>query len=147
MAVYQFLPLPLPTPSSYSQTAYCDVTGRETRLPLKIRGEGLGPHLVFSYDSLDVQNVFLDSGHSYEVRRGMRGTHLNTGVTNAHKYVCSVLKMGRRAVRLVVWYITYECMYVRTYVCMYISCERPMETAHELPHNQPHTYVLRVCVL
>ena len=29
---------------------------------------------------------------------------------------------------------------------MYISCERPMGTAHELPHNQPHTYVLRVCV-
>ena len=88
LAVYQPLPLPLPTPSSYSQTAYCDVTGRETRLPLKIRGEGLGPHLVFSYDSLDIQNVFLDSGHSYEVRRGMRDTHLNTGVTNAHKYVC-----------------------------------------------------------
>ena len=64
------LALPFPTPSSYSRTAYCDVTGRETRLPLKIRGEGLGPHLVFSYDSLDIQNVFLDSGHSYEVRQG-----------------------------------------------------------------------------
>lgn len=53
--------------TAYSRVLYCDVTGRESRLPLKIRGEGIGPCCVFSFDTLDIQNVFVNSAHAYEV--------------------------------------------------------------------------------
>ena len=52
---------------SYNRTVFCDVTGRETRMPLRIRGEGLGPKLQFSFDSLNIENVFVNSSHAYEV--------------------------------------------------------------------------------
>lgn len=44
--------------------------GRETRLPLRIRGEGEGPRLRFSFDQLDIGKVFVGSAHSYEVSGG-----------------------------------------------------------------------------
>ncbi len=53
--------------TSYSSVVYCDVTGRESRLPLRIRGEGIGPRCAFSFDTLDIQNVFVNSAHAYEV--------------------------------------------------------------------------------
>lgn len=53
--------------TSYSSVLYCDITGRESRLPLRIRGEGIGPHCTFSFDTLDIQNVFVNSAHAYEV--------------------------------------------------------------------------------
>ena len=52
---------------SYTRTIYCDVTGREIRLPFRIKGEGLGPKLQFSFDSLNIENVFVNSPHAYEV--------------------------------------------------------------------------------
>ncbi|XP_068693384.1 hydrocephalus-inducing protein homolog [Montipora foliosa] len=52
---------------SYARTAYCDVTGRESRLPLRIRGDGAGPKVHFSLGTLDIGNVFINSKHSYEV--------------------------------------------------------------------------------
>ncbi|XP_066439738.1 hydrocephalus-inducing protein homolog isoform X2 [Eleutherodactylus coqui] len=51
----------------YQQTVYCDITGREARLPLRIRGEGLGPKLHFNFDELDIGKVFVGSTHNYEV--------------------------------------------------------------------------------
>ncbi|XP_071959113.1 hydrocephalus-inducing protein homolog isoform X2 [Antedon mediterranea] len=51
----------------YSRTAYCDITGRESRLPLRIRGDGVGPKLMFSFDSLDMGHIFIGSTHAYEV--------------------------------------------------------------------------------
>ncbi|KAM3920677.1 hydrocephalus-inducing protein homolog [Leptodactylus fuscus] len=51
----------------YQRTVYCDITGRETRLPLRIRGEGLGPKLCFTFDELDIGKVFVGSTHNYEV--------------------------------------------------------------------------------
>ncbi|XP_074007853.1 hydrocephalus-inducing protein homolog [Numenius arquata] len=51
----------------YHQTVYCDISGRETRLPLRIKGEGMGPRLRFSFDQLDIGKVFVGSAHSYEV--------------------------------------------------------------------------------
>ncbi|NXF39877.1 HYDIN protein, partial [Nyctibius bracteatus] len=50
----------------YQQMAYCDISGRETRLPLHIKGEGLGPCLCFSFDQLDIGKVFIGSANSYE---------------------------------------------------------------------------------
>lgn len=41
--------------------------GRETRLPLRVKGEGEGPRLCFSFDQLDIGKVFVGSAHSYEV--------------------------------------------------------------------------------
>ena len=52
----------------YQQTAFCDITGRETRLPLKMRGEGMGPRCILSFDSLDIGDVFAGSSHCYEVK-------------------------------------------------------------------------------
>ena len=57
----------LPFLFSYARTAYCDVTGRESRLPLRIRGDGAGPKVHFSLGTLDIGNVFINSKHSYEV--------------------------------------------------------------------------------
>ncbi|XP_064315287.1 hydrocephalus-inducing protein homolog [Phalacrocorax carbo] len=51
----------------YQQMVYCDISGRETRLPLRIKGEGIGPRLRFSFDQLDIGKVFVGSAHSYEV--------------------------------------------------------------------------------
>ncbi|NWU55618.1 HYDIN protein, partial [Dromas ardeola] len=51
----------------YQQTVYCDISGRETRLPLRVKGEGVGPRLRFSFDQLDIGKVFVGSAHSYEV--------------------------------------------------------------------------------
>ncbi|KAI5620965.1 hydrocephalus-inducing protein-like, partial [Silurus asotus] len=57
----------------YQHTIYCDVTGRESRLPLRIKGEGIGPKLQFNFDLLDIGNVFIGSKHSYEVLVGNKG--------------------------------------------------------------------------
>ncbi|NWU95982.1 HYDIN protein, partial [Upupa epops] len=51
----------------YHQTVYCNISGRETRLPLRIKGEGIGPQLRFSFDQLDIGKVFIGSAHNYEV--------------------------------------------------------------------------------
>ncbi|XP_073515931.1 hydrocephalus-inducing protein homolog isoform X2 [Phyllobates terribilis] len=51
----------------YQRTVYCDITGRETRLPLRLRGEGLGPKLCFNFNELDIGKVFVGSTHNYEV--------------------------------------------------------------------------------
>ncbi|NWV14183.1 HYDIN protein, partial [Ptilonorhynchus violaceus] len=50
----------------YKQAVYCDVSGHETRLPLLLIGEGLGPQLHFNFEELDVGKVFVRAAHSYE---------------------------------------------------------------------------------
>ncbi|XP_008833211.1 hydrocephalus-inducing protein homolog [Nannospalax galili] len=50
----------------YQQTVYCDVSGREIRLPLRIRGEGMGPRIHFNFELLDIGKVFIGSTHCYE---------------------------------------------------------------------------------
>ncbi|KAM6380942.1 hydrocephalus-inducing protein homolog [Pluvialis apricaria] len=44
----------------YQQTVYCDISGRETRLPLCIKGEGMGPPARFSFDSWTSGRCLLD---------------------------------------------------------------------------------------
>ena len=58
---------------SYNRIAYLDITGRESRIPLKILGEGIGPKVQYSFDSLDVGHVFVGSTHSYEIVLTNRG--------------------------------------------------------------------------
>ncbi|KAI8803400.1 hypothetical protein BJ742DRAFT_498091 [Cladochytrium replicatum] len=50
-----------------SKTIYCEVGGRETRLPLCLKGEGIGPKVRFSFDFLDIEEVYVSSIHQYEV--------------------------------------------------------------------------------
>jgi len=49
------------------RTAFCDVTGRESRLPLRVHGSGVGPSVKFSCDVVDTGRVFVFSTHSYEL--------------------------------------------------------------------------------
>ncbi|KAK2848119.1 hypothetical protein Q7C36_009801 [Tachysurus vachellii] len=57
----------------YQHTVYCDVTGRETCLPLRIKGKGMGPKLQFNFDLLDIGNIFVGSKHCYEVLVSNKG--------------------------------------------------------------------------
>ena len=41
--------------------------GREIRLPLRIKGEGMGPKIHFNFELLDIGKVFVGSVHCYEV--------------------------------------------------------------------------------
>eukprot|EP00756_Hemistasia_phaeocysticola_P037141 Hpha_TRINITY_DN16680_c2_g2::TRINITY_DN16680_c2_g2_i1::g.182314::m.182314/K17570/HYDIN; hydrocephalus-inducing protein len=54
--------------------AFIDVVGRETRLPLSLKGQGIGPQCQFSYDALDLGDVFINSIHHYEVILENRGS-------------------------------------------------------------------------
>ncbi|XP_065519844.1 hydrocephalus-inducing protein homolog, partial [Lathamus discolor] len=59
----------------YQETVYCDIAGCETRLPLCISGEGVGPQVQLSCDQLSIGEVTVGSSHSYRVFL------LNRGVT------------------------------------------------------------------
>ncbi|XP_010082970.1 PREDICTED: hydrocephalus-inducing protein homolog [Pterocles gutturalis] len=50
----------------YEQTAYCSISGQESRLPLHIKGEGTGPCLCFSFNRLDMGDVFLGLDYDYK---------------------------------------------------------------------------------
>uniref|UniRef100_G3PQA2 HYDIN/VesB/CFA65-like Ig-like domain-containing protein n=1 Tax=Gasterosteus aculeatus TaxID=69293 RepID=G3PQA2_GASAC len=57
----------------YQQTIYCDITGREARLPLTIMAEGIGPNVQFNYDLMDMQNVVIGDKDYYELQVRNRG--------------------------------------------------------------------------
>ncbi|EDQ90671.1 uncharacterized protein MONBRDRAFT_18473 [Monosiga brevicollis MX1] len=54
-------------PGPQEVTVYCDVTGREARLPLILTGHGRGPTVQFDFDTLDVGAIFVSSNHHYEI--------------------------------------------------------------------------------
>ena len=57
----------------YQRTAFCDITGRESRLPLAVKGEGIGPRVQFSFDQLNMGNIFVNSTHHYELVLANKG--------------------------------------------------------------------------
>lgn len=57
----------------YNRIAFCDVTGREARLALKVQAEGIGPNVHFSFDSVDMGNIYVFSTHTYEIVLANRG--------------------------------------------------------------------------
>lgn len=57
----------------YDFTVFCDVTGRESRLPLHVTGKGMGPRVQLSFDEIDLGNVFINSTHIYEVVLANKG--------------------------------------------------------------------------
>ena len=46
---------------------FCDVQGREQRLPLNITAVSIGPQLSLSYDSIDIGKIFIGSSHTYDL--------------------------------------------------------------------------------
>ncbi|XP_069757040.1 hydrocephalus-inducing protein homolog [Narcine bancroftii] len=54
-------------------TVYCDVTGRETRLPLRIKAEGVGPKLLLNFDQIDMGHIFINSKQKYEMLMTNKG--------------------------------------------------------------------------
>lgn len=58
---------------TYTRTAFCDITGRESRLPLRVTGSGMGPKVLLSIDRLDMGNIFIHSSHVYEIVMANKG--------------------------------------------------------------------------
>ncbi|KAF0682818.1 Aste57867_25117 [Aphanomyces stellatus] len=55
------------TAAIYSCTAFLDVSGRDTRLPLQIRGQGIGPKASILYDDLfDFGDVFINDPQTHD---------------------------------------------------------------------------------
>ncbi|XP_030613884.1 hydrocephalus-inducing protein homolog isoform X2 [Archocentrus centrarchus] len=57
----------------YQDTIYLNVTGRESRLPLTVKGEGMGPHLVLNYDGLDLKDMFIGEKFRQELWLSNKG--------------------------------------------------------------------------
>ncbi|KAM8861524.1 hydrocephalus-inducing protein homolog isoform 3-T3 [Synchiropus picturatus] len=57
----------------YQRTIYCDITGKESRIPLTIKGQGLGPRLELNYHFMDMKTVFQNDNDSYEVMLSNKG--------------------------------------------------------------------------
>jgi len=47
--------------AEHVRTLFCEITGREQRLPLKVKGVGAGPRASFNFDALDIGSVYLGS--------------------------------------------------------------------------------------
>ncbi|XP_006860378.1 PREDICTED: hydrocephalus-inducing protein homolog [Chrysochloris asiatica] len=58
----------------YQHTVYCNISGREIRLPLRIKGEGIGPKIHFNFELLDIGKVFVGSVHCYETILSNKGS-------------------------------------------------------------------------
>ena len=50
--------------ADYACVAFLETTGREQCLPLKIQATGIGPQAAFTYDVLDIGDVFVNSMHT-----------------------------------------------------------------------------------
>jgi hypothetical protein len=57
----------------FLETAFLEVTGQPSRLPMTLRSTGIGPRLAFAYDVIDVGEVTVTSVHRYEVLLMNRG--------------------------------------------------------------------------
>ena len=53
--------------ADYACISFLEVVGRETCLPLKMQATGIGPQAAFSYDVLDIGDVFVNSVHTYNL--------------------------------------------------------------------------------
>ncbi|XP_038004458.1 hydrocephalus-inducing protein-like [Motacilla alba alba] len=73
----------------YRSVAYCSISGRETRLPLHLRGEGQGPLVELSSQTLNLGNIFVNTSHVCEVKL------INQGAIDApFTYIPSTTDMG-----------------------------------------------------
>ncbi|XP_064262792.1 hydrocephalus-inducing protein homolog [Passer domesticus] len=73
----------------YGSVAYCSISGRESRLPLQLRGEGQGPLVELSCDTLELGDIFVNTPHVCEVNL------INQGALDApFRYIPSATKVG-----------------------------------------------------
>ncbi|XP_038004455.1 hydrocephalus-inducing protein-like [Motacilla alba alba] len=73
----------------YQSMAYCNISGRESRLPLHLRGEGQGPLVELSSRSLNLGTIFVDTSHVCEVEL------INQGALDApFAYIPSTTNVG-----------------------------------------------------
>ncbi|RLV96419.1 hypothetical protein DV515_00012610 [Chloebia gouldiae] len=73
----------------YQSMAYCNISGRESRLPLHLRGEGLGPLVKLSCPSLNLGNIFVNTPQVYELKL------INQGAIDApFTYIPSTTNVG-----------------------------------------------------
>jgi hypothetical protein len=55
------------TAAFYNCLAFLDVSGRSTRIPLHLHGQGIGPHAALSFNVLDIGDVFINDEQFYEI--------------------------------------------------------------------------------
>ncbi|XP_064262770.1 hydrocephalus-inducing protein-like [Passer domesticus] len=73
----------------YQSVAYCSISGRESRLPLQLRGEGQGPLVELSCDTLELGDIFVNTPHVCEVKL------INQGALDApFRYIPAATKVG-----------------------------------------------------
>lgn len=53
--------------TNLTSTAYCEVSGRSDRLPLKLEGTGLGPKFELNIKSFDLKKIYIYSTQCFEV--------------------------------------------------------------------------------
>ncbi|NWV67071.1 HYDIN protein, partial [Malurus elegans] len=87
----------------YRAIAYCDISGREIRVPLTIKGQGRGPWAVLSYDTLNLGKILVNTPHVYEVKLINKGPieapfDIISGKTNVGKEFKFVPEQGVVAV-------------------------------------------------
>jgi hydrocephalus-inducing protein len=52
----------------FNAIAYCEVEGRESRLPFQLKGTSIGPKVKFSHTAFRIGEIFINTSHKYEVR-------------------------------------------------------------------------------
>ncbi|NXT63709.1 HYDIN protein, partial [Chaetops frenatus] len=75
----------------YRRSAYCHISGRESRMFLCLRGEGQGPLVKLNYYTLNLGKIFVNTPHVYKVNL------INCGAIDApFTYIPSTTDVGRR---------------------------------------------------
>ncbi|KAM7020832.1 hydrocephalus-inducing protein-like [Acridotheres tristis] len=73
----------------YLSVAYCSISGRESRLPLRLRGQGQGPLVELSCRALNLGNIFVNTTYVCEV------TLMNHGAIDApFTYIHTTANVG-----------------------------------------------------
>ncbi|NWY10771.1 HYDIN protein, partial [Aphelocoma coerulescens] len=75
----------------YRSVAYCNISGHEIRLPLKLRGEGKGLEVELSCHTLNLGNIYVNTTHAYEVdliNKGLIDAHFTFVPPTAHVANC-----------------------------------------------------------
>ncbi|KAG5865676.1 hypothetical protein JTB14_020627 [Gonioctena quinquepunctata] len=56
-----------PKSDYYTSMAYLDLTGKDERLPMSLAGGGKGPQVVFNVTTLNIDNIFINAIHEYQI--------------------------------------------------------------------------------
>uniref|UniRef100_A0A8C3UHV0 HYDIN/VesB/CFA65-like Ig-like domain-containing protein n=1 Tax=Catharus ustulatus TaxID=91951 RepID=A0A8C3UHV0_CATUS len=73
----------------YQCVAYCNISGRESRLPLHLTAQGQGPLVELSYNTLDLGDILVDTCHISEVKLINRGA-----IDASFRYIPSTKNLG-----------------------------------------------------